>query len=79
MKEKLSFVSNNMKSFRARANLTQEDTAKLLGVSRATYNDYEVNPQNVKIETFSKLSKIFHCRIVDFFVEINVTNSDSNN
>jgi transcriptional regulator with XRE-family HTH domain len=50
--------------------------AKLLGISRATYNDYETNPQNVKIETYEKIANALGCDLVSFFKENNVTQSD---
>ena len=76
MKEKLKYVSNNMKSYRARLGYSQEDMAEFLGITRATYCDYEVNPQKVKIEVFENMSNILGCTLADFFKETNVTNSD---
>lgn len=77
MNDKLNFITNNMKSLRARVGMSQEDVANYLGISRASYCDYEVNPSKVKIETLKKLSMLFRCNISDFFVELNVTNSDN--
>lgn len=77
MKDKLKYITNNMKSYRMRAGYSQDKLADLLGVSRATYCDYEVNPQKVKVETFDKMSRILNCNLVDFFVEYDVTNSDT--
>lgn len=76
MKEKLRYISNNIKSFRVKSGLTQEKMAELLGVSRVTYCDYEVNPQKVKIETFQQIADILNCNLSDFFVETNVTYSN---
>lgn len=76
MNDKLNFITNNMKSLRARVGMSQEEVAKCLGISRASYCDYEVNPSKVKVETFKKLSLLFNCNISDFFIEFNVTNSD---
>lgn len=78
MDKELLYITNNMKSYRARAGYLQEQVAELLGVSRATYCDYEVNPQKVKIETFKKLSEIYNCKLSDFFLETKVTFSDKN-
>lgn len=75
MEEKLKYISYNMKSSRVRLGYSQEKMADLLGISRATYNDYEVNPQRLKIETMQQIANILHCDIVDFFVKIKVTNS----
>ena len=76
MKNKLEYITNNMKSYRNRVGLSQEQTAEKLGISRVTYNDYEVNPTKVKIEVFQNLADLFGCEIHDFFVEHNVTKSN---
>lgn len=78
MKEKLMFVTNNMKSLRNRVGLKQDDVAKKLNTSRATYCGYEVNPKKVTIETLYKLSNIFNCKLSDFFTENKVTKSNNN-
>ena len=78
MKDKLRYVSNNIKSYRMRAGYTQDKMADLLGVARVTYCDYEVNPQRVKIETFQQIADILKCKLSDFFIEFYVTKSDSN-
>lgn len=79
LKLKLNYVTNNMKSLRMRNGLNQEDVANILNVTRVTYCGYETNPQKVPLETFYNLSLIFKCKISDFFVEYNVTNSHKNN
>ena len=77
MKNKLEYITNNMKSYRNRVGLSQKQTAEKLGISRITYNDYEVNPIKVKIEVFQNLADLFGCEIYDFFVEHNVTKSNN--
>jgi len=77
MKNKLIYVTNNIKSLRNRVGLKQEEVANLLGVSRITYCSYETTPQKVTIEILYKLSSIFKCRLSDFFTEIDVTLSNS--
>ncbi len=79
MKEKLKYVSNNMKSLRARMGYSQDKMANLLGITRVTYCDYEVNPQKVKVETFQQIADILKCNLADFFMEIDVTNSNKTN
>lgn len=76
MKNKLKYISNNMKSLRNRVGYTQDKMAELLNISRVTYCDYEVNPQKVKIEIFQQIADILKCKLSDFFVEYNVTNSN---
>ncbi len=77
MKEKLNYISNNIKSYRVRNGYSQEKMAELLGISRATYCDYEVNPQKVKVEMLKRISDILNCELSDFFIEFNVTNSNA--
>ena len=77
MNDKIDYIKNNIKSLRVKKGLTQEDVAYLMGISRATYNDYETNPNNVKIDTYNKMADIFDCKLVDFFILPNVTNSDN--
>lgn len=76
MKEKLKYISNNLKSFRVRAGYTQEEMAELLSITRNTYCDYEVNPQKVKVETLQMIADRLNCKLSDFFVENNVTISN---
>ena len=76
MKEKLKYISNNIKSNRVRYGLSQEDMADKLGISRVTYCDYEVNPQRLKIETLQSIADILCCNLADFFKEIDVTKSN---
>ncbi len=76
MKEKLQYISNNMKSYRIRMGYNQEKMAQILGISRITYCDYEVNPQKLKIETLQDIADILRCNLSDFFVQISVTESN---
>lgn len=77
MKEKVSYISNNLKSYRARAGFTQEKMSEILGITRITYCDYETNPQKVKVETLQRIAEVLDCNLADFFIIHNVT--DSNN
>lgn len=78
MKEKLKYVSNNLRSYRARAGYTQDKVAEILGISRITYCDYEVNPQKVKVEMLQQIADVLNCKLSDFFAENNVTYSNKN-
>ena len=73
MKEKLQYISNNIKSYRVRSGYTQEQMAEKLGITRISYCDYEVNVQKVKIETLQKIADILQCELADFFIQHNVT------
>lgn len=76
MKEKLKYVSNNIKSYRVRAGYTQDKISELLGIARVTYCDYEVNPQKVKVETLQQIADVLNCKLANFFAETNVTDSN---
>ena len=76
MKEKLQYISNNIKSIRVRHGLSQQEMANKMGISRITYCDYEVNPQKLKVETLQTIADVLCCDIVDFFREINVAKSN---
>lgn len=71
--EKLKYISNNIKMYRARLGLSQEEVAKEIGVSRATYCGYEINPQKVNMETLNQIANVLKCNLVDFFIPIDVT------
>jgi len=73
MEKDLKYITSNMRGYRARKGLSQRQTADLLGISRATYCDCEVNPEKVKIMRFYSLSKLFNCELKDFFVETKET------
>ena len=76
MEEKLKYISNNIKSFRVRMGYSQREMSDKMGISRATYCDYEVNPQRVKIETYQKMANILNCNLEDFFVKQEVAESN---
>ena len=46
MKEKLQYISSNIKSYRIRLDYTQEKMADLLDISRITYCEYETLVHN---------------------------------
>lgn len=77
MNEKLNYISNNIKSYRVKMGYTQENMAEILGVTRKTYNDYEIKPEKVKLETYKKIANVLNCKLSDFFVECNVAYSDN--
>jgi putative transcriptional regulator len=60
-------MKNNIRLYRAKFNLTQEDLAKKLDVSRQTINAIENNKYFPSLELGLKLSKIFECKVDDLF------------
>lgn len=60
-------MKNTIKVERAKKNMTQEDLAKLLGVSRQTVNSMEKNRYAPSTILALKLSKIFDCSVNEIF------------
>ena len=60
-------MKNTIKVERAKKNMTQEDLANLLGVSRQTVNSMEKNRYAPSTILALKLSKIFACSVNEIF------------
>ena len=60
-------MKNNIRLYRAKFNLTQDDLSKKLDVSRQTINAIENNKYFPSLELGLKLSKIFECKVDDLF------------
>lgn len=60
-------MRNNLKVWRAKHDLTQEELAKKVGVTRQTINAIEVRKYNPSLELAFKLANFFNCLIEDIF------------
>ncbi|MEM4255207.1 MAG: helix-turn-helix transcriptional regulator [Candidatus Norongarragalinales archaeon] len=60
-------MKNRLREYRARQNLTQDDLAKKVHVTRQTIIAIENEKYNPSLELAFKLSKIFGCKIEDLF------------
>ena len=60
-------MKNTLKVQRAILNLTQDQLAKLIGVSRQTINSIEKNRYVPSTVLALKLSKVFNVSVNDFF------------
>jgi putative transcriptional regulator len=60
-------MKNTIKLQRVHHNLTQEDVAQQLGVSRQTINSIENNKYFPSLELGLKLARIFKCTVDDLF------------
>lgn len=60
-------MQNRIKVERAELNITQDDLAKKIGVSRQTINSIEANRYVPSTVLALKLSKIFNKPVNDFF------------
>ncbi|MDK2825232.1 putative transcriptional regulator [Methanolobus vulcani] len=60
-------MKNNMKVWRAKNNLTQEELAKKLSVTRQTINAIEREKYDPSLELAFRLAFFFECTIEDIF------------
>lgn len=67
MQKKYSSRSKLIK-LRTEKGLTQEQMAKLLGVSRATYANYEYGYRNPSLKNIIEMKKIFNVSDDKFFL-----------
>ena len=65
--EKVQLMKNSIKVERAKKDMTQEELAKLLGVSRQTVNSMEKNRYAPSTILALKLSSIFECSVNEIF------------
>lgn len=61
-------IEANMKAFRTKKGYSQAKVAQLLGVSRATINNWETSPGEVSMKIFRKLAELYDCHVYDFFM-----------
>ena len=60
-------MNNNIRMYRGKYKMTQEDLSIRLGVSRQTINSIENNKYFPSLELGLKLSKIFECKVDNLF------------
>ena len=61
-------MKNKLKVFRAMYDLTQEDLAEKVGVTRQTINAIEKRKYNPSLELAFKCAKLFDVTIEDIFI-----------
>lgn len=61
-------MKNNIKQYRMKYDLTQEQLAERLNVSRQTIISLEKGRYKPSIQLAFKLSKVFNCTIEDLFI-----------
>ncbi len=61
-------MKNNIKSYRKKMGLRQEDIAQELNVTRQTINAIENNRYNPTLELAMRLARYFNTRIEDLFI-----------
>lgn len=60
-------MKNRIKVLRAEKNLTQEDLADIIGVSRQTINAIEKEKFDPSLPTAFRISKLFNLKIEEIF------------
>ena len=60
-------VENQLKQFRKRKDITQEELAKQLGVSRQTINAIETGKYNPSLELALEIAKYFNADVEKLF------------
>lgn len=60
-------MENNLKVWRAKEDLTQEELAERVGVTRQTINSIERGKYDPSLELAFKLADYFECEIEDIF------------
>jgi putative transcriptional regulator len=61
-------MKNKLKVFRAMHDLTQEDLAEKVGVTRQTINAIEKSKYNPSLELVFKLARLFEVKIEEIFI-----------
>ena len=70
-------VQSNLKSLRASKNLTQDDVAEKLEMTRTTYHKKEKGTIEFKQSEMIKLSEIFNSTLNEIFLPDTVTNCNN--
>lgn len=60
-------ISRKIKAKRILKGYTQEEIAKMLGVSKATYVNMENKPLNLNLKRIKKLAKALGCKAEELF------------
>ena len=75
-------IANNLRKFRDKSKISQQEVADTLGIDRKTYVSWEAGTSDVKSQYIPELAKLFNVEIGELFREktsdiiINQHNSD---
>ena len=67
-------IGEKILNLRKKANLSQEQLAEKLGVTRQTISNWELNESSPDLKQGKELSKIFHVSLDDLAGEISLEN-----
>lgn len=62
-------LAKNLKFFRLKSDLTQDEVARMLNIDRSTYSYYETGKTIPSIFTAIELAKIFRIFFLDLFIK----------
>jgi len=71
-------MTNRIKEFRARHNITQDELARRVNVRRETIVFLEKNKYNPSLKLAYDLAQVFLVKIEDLFIFNDVLNNDTN-
>ena len=60
-------IKNQIKEYRARHDMKQEDLARLVGVRRETIGNLEAGRYNPSLRLAMDIAKVFGCTVEDIF------------
>ena len=66
-------MKKTLQDLRKQKNLTQEQTSKILGVTKEYLSMLETGDRNPSDSLKLKMSKLYECNIADIFLAINST------
>ncbi len=67
----------SLRALRVNAELTQEDAAKAIGVTKRTLQSWEANATYPNISTLVKLCKVYGCGLEDIFLPVDSAISEN--
>ena len=73
-----SMLSEYIKLERFKSKLSQEETAKKIGISRQAYTNWEINPVKLNLEQLEKIGKALDTNIFIFFDNLVAKSNDKN-
>ena len=73
MKNNGQIIADNIRAERNRNDLTQEETAKKLGITVRTYITYENDAKHIGAFMLGKIANLFNCNVDAFYIGTNFT------
>jgi putative transcriptional regulator len=71
MVPKMRIFKTNIKAYRAKFDMTQDDLAKTVGVRRETIGNLENGRYNPSLKLAMDIAKVFGCTVEDIFEVVN--------